>query len=330
MEENKTKLELYFNGNFIYKVNKKNVEKVFNIMKESFMDTTIRGNVVRTFYDRDIGKVKHLIERESYVDIEMNMEGMMEYIKGKCIKIERLKDILIYIYIIIIFKKSEGYTYKYLQELYIYLERRMECGITLKQIKEYNEKEGEYYNVIKIEDGAEYIWKGSGEIDRYEYEEYEDEKKNISEGEIKKRNDEIEKKKNDIVDTIKNELEKIKKEIKNKNDMMRMKYNNDINNVKGEIEQMKRKIKDIVVNIEESNRKMEEKIKNQREESDTISIMLIEKIEELKNVENGIKNEEFNRMVIRILTEILIIKEKIYEQEKINEMEYDTLSNMSL
>ena len=329
MEENKTKLELYFNGNFIYKVNKKNVVKVFNIMKESFMDT-MRGIVVRTYYDRDTGKVKHLIERESYVDIEMNMEGMMEYIKGKCIKIERLKDILIYIYIIIIFKKSEGYTYKYLQELYVYLERRMECGITLKQIKEYNEKEGEYYNVIKIEDGAEYIWKGSGEIDRYEYE---DEKKNISEGEIKKRNDEIEKKKNVIVDTIKNELEKIKKEIKeikNKNDMMRMKYNNDINNVKGEIEQMKRKIKDIVVNIEESNRKIEEKIKNQREESDTMSIMILEKMDELKNVENGIKKEEFDRMVIRILTEILIIKEKIYEKEKINEMEYDTLSNMSL
>ena len=206
----------------------------------------------------------------------------------------------------------------------------MECGITLKQIKEYNEKEGEYYNVIKIEDGAEYIWKGSGEIDRYEYE---DEKKNISEGEIKKRNDEIEKKKNVIVDTIKNELEKIKKEIKeikNKNDMMRMKYNNDINNVKGEIEQMKRKIKDIVVNIEESNRKIEEKIKNQREESDTMSIMILEKMDELKNVENGIKKEEFDRMVIRILTEILIIKEKIYEKEKINEMEYDTLSNMSL
>ena len=96
MEENKTKLELYFNGNFIYKVNKKNVVKVFNIMKESFMDT-MRGIVVRTYYDRDTGKVKHLIERESYVDIEMNMEGMMEYIKGKCIKIERLKDILIYI-----------------------------------------------------------------------------------------------------------------------------------------------------------------------------------------------------------------------------------------
>ena len=329
MEENKTKLELYFNGNFIYKVNKKNVVKVFNIMKESFMDT-MRGIVVRTYYDRDTGKVKHLIERESYVDIEMNMEGMMEYIKGKCIKIERLKDILIYIYIIIIFKKSEGYTYKYLQELYVYLERRMECGITLKQIKEYNEKEGEYYNVIKIEDGAEYIWKGSGEIDRYEYE---DEKKNISEGEIKKRNDEIEKKKNVIVDTIKNELEKIKKEIKeikNKNDMMRMKYNNDINNVKGEIEQMKRKIKDIVVNIEESNRKIEEKIKNQREESDTMSIMILEKMDELKNVENGIKKEEFDRMVIRILTEILIIKEKIYEKEKINEMEYDTLINMSL
>jgi len=288
MEENKTKLELYFNGNFIYKVNKKNVEKVFNIMKESFMDTTMRGNVVRSFYDRDTGKVKHLIERESYVDIEMNMEGMMEYIKEKCIKIERLKDILIYIYIIIIFKKSEGYTYKYLQELYIYLEKRMDCGITLKQIKEYNENDGEYYNVIKIEDGAEYIWKGSGEIDRYEDEECEYEIKNDNEGELKKKIEELEKRLN---------------------------------------------------NIEEKNKKIENNIKNQRTETDFISVILLEKIEELtkinkktiqENDKTMVTKEEFNKMIIRIIAEMLVIKENLNKIETINETEYDTLSNMSL
>jgi hypothetical protein len=134
--------------------------------------------------------------------------------------------------------------------------------------------------------------------------------------------------KNDL-ENIKSEVREIKEHIeinimkKEKSDMMRMKYNNDLNNIKGELGQIKKKIMDIVV-------KQEENMRLNKEETDTMSVVLLEQMEELKKTGKCIKKDEFDRMVIRILTEILIIKEKIYEKEMINEMDYDTLSNMSL
>ena len=86
--------------------------------------------------------------------------------------------------------------------------------------------------------------------------------------------------------------------------------------MKEEMENMKMKIK-----------YLEESLLEQRTETDFMSVILLEEIEELK--ENGkiiVTKEEFNKIIIRILTEMLVIK----ENRKINEIEYDTLSNMSL
>ena len=92
-------------------------------------------------------------------------------------------------------------------------------------------------------------------------------------------------------------------------------------------------------NIEEKNKKIENNIKNQRDETDSMSVLVIEKIEELtkinkktiqENDKTMVTKEEFNKMVIRILAEMLVIKENINKIETINETEYDTLSNMSL
>ena len=453
----KDRLTERFNSNFIYTVNIHNVDKVFNI---------IEGGHYMIMSNCGILKYTNKIDEENYTDIEINMDGMMDYIKNKCINIINLRDILGYIYIIIIFKKSHGKTWEYLQELYKFLENEMNCGIKLK--KSVEEINGEMFNVIKLEDGYEYIWKKDelelSDVTLSDLEDLEEEIKQDKQKNIIINNNNINKKDkklniNNIKETIKKAawkgyLNKIKwfynkslkgdvkfeydetaikcaaenghlniiewfyeksksenlkfnydnsaidyasynghlniiewfyKKWKTENlefkygkfavtwaiiqnqenivkwfynkyitDNLEFKYHKDDENLNKELyikygikinynvfdkkdekkEDLEKKIelmKEEMENMKIKIKNMEKSLSEQRTETDFMSVILLEKIEELK--ENGktiVTKEEFNKIIIRILTEMLVIKENINKIEKINEIEYDTLSNMSL
>jgi hypothetical protein len=129
-------------------------------------------------------------------------------------------------------------------------------------------------------------------------------------------------------------IEKLEKRLNNIEEYL-YEQEEEINEQDKKIEELEKRLN----NIEEKNEKIENNIKNQRTETDFMSVILLEKIEELtkinkktiqENDKTMVTKEEFNKMIIRILAEMLVIKENINKIEKINETEYDTLSNMSL
>jgi hypothetical protein len=281
--------------------NDMNIIDILNEIEEKVLDLNIeKDNETNNIYETKNDKDKKIEELEQKLkEIEENNK------KDK--KIEELEQKL---------KEIESIKTKYKNEMKKYLDN-------IKN--EFEDYSDDIKSDMKVYINS--VLKGHidtmiGEMQKnieYEKEErYEKEKSDITIMEYK----------NDL-ENIKSEVREIKEHIeinimkKEKSDMMRMKYNNDLNNIKGELGQIKKKIMDIVV-------KQEENMRLNKEETDTMSVVLLEQMEELKKTGKCIKKDEFDRMVIRILTEILIIKEKIYEKEMINEMDYDTLSNMSL